>query len=96
MKHTYSIYQLDAHNTKAFMSHNFVTERLGGVNFEEYTQVYTGEIEGNDDIVMLETLFEIFNLRHPEDFLGHSLSTSDIVVLDGTKYYCDSFGWRKL
>lgn len=29
----------------------------------------------------------------PEDFKGHSLSTSDIVSLDGKLYYCDSFGW---
>lgn len=29
----------------------------------------------------------------PSDFKGHSLSTSDIVELDGKLYYCDSFGW---
>lgn len=31
--------------------------------------------------------------KTPDDFKGHSLSTSDIVELDGKLYYCDSFGW---
>lgn len=31
--------------------------------------------------------------KTPDDFKGHSLSTSDIVDLDGKLYYCDSFGW---
>lgn len=96
MRHTYEIYQLKSSNPKAFMPLDFVNNRLGGVNFEEYKHVYSSEIEGDDTIVMLETLFEIFNLRHPEDFLGHSLSMSDIVILDDKKYYCDSFGWKAI
>lgn len=32
----------------------------------------------------------------PEDFKGHSLSTSDIVSLNGKLYYCDSFGWIEI
>lgn len=94
MNHKFSIYQLSDTNPKAFMWFSIVTEKLGGVDFSEYNKVYEGEITGDDVNVMLENLFEIFNLRHPEDFLGHSLSTSDIVVLDDVKYYCDSFGWQ--
>ena len=94
MKHKFSIYQLQDTNPKAFMWLDFVNENLGGVDFNEYNKVYEGEITGDNTNVMLENLFEIFNLRHPEDFLGHSLSTSDIVVLDDVKYYCDSFGWQ--
>ena len=41
-------------------------------------------------------LFELFNLNHPKDFHGHSLSVSDIVELNGVNYYCDAMGWVKL
>lgn len=96
MKHNYSIHQLKCSNPKAFLSYNIVVSQLGGVDFNEYKQVYTGEIEGDDPAVMLEILFTKFNVNHPVDFKGHSLSMSDIVVLDGTKYYCDSFGWKAI
>ena len=45
----------------------------------------------------LEELFHLFNVgAKPEGYKGHSLSTSDIVELDGVLYYVDSFGWREL
>ena len=34
--------------------------------------------------------------QKPESYKGHSLSVSDIVVLDGVNYYVDSFGFIKL
>lgn len=52
-------------------------------------------------ISVLERIFEIFNLNHPEGFKGHSLSVSDVVEIidDGENsgfYYCDNFGWKKI
>lgn len=67
------------------------------INLNDYEVVYEGEIEvGTDPTSTLEKLFEIFNIAHPEDFNGHSLSVSDIVELDGKNYYCDAFGWVEL
>lgn len=65
-------------------------------SLDDYEVVYEGEIEGENPNAVLEELFEIFNIRHPEDFHGHSLSVSDVVELDGVNYYCDSVGWVKL
>ena len=65
-------------------------------NLDDYEVVYEGEIEGVSPQQVLEELFEIFNIRHPEDFRGHSLSVSDVVELDGKNYYCDSIGWKEL
>jgi len=65
-------------------------------SLNDYEVVYEGEIQGDDPNVVLEELFEIFNIRHPEDFRGHSLSVSDVVELDGVNYYCDSTGWVTL
>ncbi len=48
----------------------------------------------------LESIYERFNLHHPDDFRGHSLSVSDVVVLreDGRDqaYYVDSFGFTQV
>ena len=49
---------------------------------------------------MLEQIYERFNISHPEDFRGYSLSVSDIVavLLDGCVrlYYVDSVGFRRV
>ena len=70
------------------------------INLMDYDCVYTDSIDGEDPVAVLENLYEMFNINHPEDFKGHSLSMSDIVVLfddNGCKwYYCDSFGWRDI
>ena len=70
------------------------------INLMDYDCVYTDSIDGEDPDAVLENLYEMFNINHPLDFNGHSLSVSDIVVLfddNGCKwYYCDSFGWRDI
>ena len=43
----------------------------------------------------------MFNYTHPEDFKGHSLSVSDIVILTNSDsirkmYYCDLYGWSEI
>ena len=71
---------------------------LDGQQFKkvDYKFVYDGTIEDGETISVLERLFEKFNIAHPEDFKGHSLSVGDIVVLDGVAYVCNSFGWDKV
>lgn len=48
----------------------------------------------------MENLFEMFNLRKPEDFHGRSLSVSDVVEIvrknQTRRYYCDRFGWMEI
>ena len=48
----------------------------------------------------LEQLYQTFNINHPADFTGHSLSVSDIVALkqDGviSCHYVDSVGYKEL
>ena len=65
------------------------------VNLKNYIQVYSDEVEYSDTVKMfLEYLFKKFNLDHPNDFGGHSMSVSDIVKVDGKYYFCDSIGWK--
>lgn len=64
---------------------------------EDYKLVYVGELQGN---VSLEDIFERFNIHRPEDFRGHSLSVSDIVVLNNgekvTAHFVDSISFQEL
>ena len=81
----------------AFMGLDFVEEQGLTVCREDYRLVYSG-ILGPEDT--LEGIYEKFNLERPEDFRGHSLSVSDVVLIhDGeqnTAHYVNSFGFRKL
>lgn len=64
---------------------------------EQYKTVYSGTIEEDLNInQILENIFIKFNISHPKDFKGHSLSTNDIVVLDNEAYLCDMVGWKKV
>lgn len=66
-----------------------------------YDAIFTGAMHPADSPdAMLEKLYTQFNVEHPADFAGHSLSVSDIIALkqDGavSYYYCDSAGFREL
>ena len=58
------------------------------------------ELQKETQGATLEAIFEKFNLDHPEDFRGHSLSVSDIVVLhqngQNTAHFVDSFGYTEI
>jgi len=103
MKYKYHIYQLDKDNENVRKNHKMFEPwdmliKYSNFNMKEYNNVYDGEIEvvGKRDEVILDMLFTEFNLNHPDDFHGHSLSVSDVVVLNGTIYYCDSLCWKKI
>ena len=66
-----------------------------------YEAIYTREVYPDDDTGrILENFYYIFNDERPGDFVGHSISVSDIVALkqDGkvSYHYCDSMGFQEL
>lgn len=67
------------------------------VSRENYNLVYTAPLTADET---LGHIYETFNLYHPTDFIGHSLSISDIVVLqkngDATAYYVDDIGFETI
>ena len=96
-----SIYQMKLNEDNHYYCYSgldFLKRHNFTIDINRYNVVYRREL--NDKIknvyVLLESLFEEFNLRHPKDFHGHSLSVSDIVKVNRTYYYCDSFGWKKI
>lgn len=93
----YRIYQIkDIGGTKyAFMSYDYAVKN--GLSLDDYELVYEGEIwRCPEEDLTLEVLFERFNNQHPEDYKSRSMSVSDIVVLEDRKYYCDSFGFKRM
>ena len=102
---TFAIYQLDRDNKqtaqKAFMGMDYLEKKGLTVERSEYTPVYTGELlyPGDTD-EKLNGIYTRFNVSHPLDYKGHSLSVSDIVALkqDGmvSCHYVDSFGFKEL
>ncbi len=96
----FGIYQLkDTEETRdiRFMSMDYLEMKGIPVSRENYELVYTGELaEG----MSLEDIFTKFNIDHPADFTGHSLSVSDVVVLhqdgENTSHYVDSVGYREV
>ena len=101
---TFTIYQLK--DGEALHYHRFEPlERLekSGLSVEpdNYSQVYTAPLpEGGSAQDKLNQIYEQFNLRHPADFRGHSLSVSDIVVFHengrDTAHYVDRFGFQEV
>ena len=90
---TYKIYQLLP------MYHDLLFENYDNTEFniENYKQVYDGNIDAEENVIeTLEKIYLMFNLSKPNDFHGHSLSISDVVELDGEKYYVERFGWKKV
>ncbi len=96
----YAIYQIKDNSEERgyrFMGLDFVTSHGMAVDAADYAFIYGGLISGEET---LDSLYEKFNLNHPAGYQGHSLSVSDVVVMqrDGqTKaYYVDSFGFKEL
>lgn len=91
---TYEILQIkDGSNGKyyRFWGMNYVQKKGLQINVSDYESKYQGELKPGET---LDTLYERFNIHRPEDFTGHSLSVSDVIVLesggDKRAFYVDT------
>ena len=94
------IYQITARDPEhdyRFMGLDFVQKKDMTVARADYDLIYTAPLTEKDT---LDSIYERFNIQRPADFTGHSLSVSDVVVLnDGSTvkaYYVDSIGFAEL
>ena len=97
---TFGIYQIrdgSAGESYEFMNMNFIESHGLQIRKEDYELVYTADLLGNTS---LDDIYEQFNINHPEDFRGHSLSVSDVVVLNDnghvTAHFVDSMSFPEL
>lgn len=94
---TFTIYQLKSGpetRDYRFEAYESLQEAGLAVDRQNYDLVYTAPLDGK---TTLEDIYRTFNLDRPADFTGHSLSVSDVVVLNRSgkeeAHYCDSFGF---
>ena len=97
-KDTFSIYQIkggDETRDLRFEPYDRLTAAGHRVDVKNYVLVYSAELTPGTS---LEDIYTRFNIDHPKDFKGHSLSVSDVVVLhqngQDTAHYVDSFGYK--
>ena len=101
---TYAIYQLkrdDATTDIRFMNSDYLKSKGFEPQYENYELIYTGALtKDGSQMDKLEDLYRVFNIEHPQDFTGHSLSISDIVALKQagvvSYHYVDSVGYKEL
>ena len=99
-KDTFSIYQLkrgDETRDLRFEPYDRLRATGHAVDRANYELIYTAPLAPDTS---LEDIYTRFNLDHPADFKGHSLSVSDIVVLHqngkDTAHYVDSIGYQQV
>ena len=97
---SFSIYQIksgDETRDYRFEPYDRLQATGRSVDRANYDLVYTAPLDGK---TTLEDIYRTFNIDHPADFKGHSLSVSDVVVLHqggkDTAHYCDSFGFQQV
>ena len=99
----FSIYQINVDRDTAnvcFIGMESL-EKIKGtkeVNAAAYDRVYDGKM----DCISLENIYQKFNVDHPADYKGRSLSVSDVVEIRGSDtlnpgfYFVDSIGFKSI
>ena len=101
---TYAILQLkDEEETRPMQFISYATLQKSGdtPDIDHYEVVYVAPLlPYKDQNTLLDEIYEKFNIAHPADFRGHSLSVSDIVAIrtngQVSCHYVDSIGFVTL
>lgn len=92
----YSFYLNDAEDERG----RFRSMTEGYRQGDPLVLAYTGEVEADADLAVLEQLFRMFNMEHPKDYTNRSMSVGDVVILgDGDQrraFSCASIGWQPI
>lgn len=92
------IWQLrsDSNLELRFRAYDEVLKVSGEPSKDNYDVVFDGGLDTNN----LESIYTKFNMDHPSDFKGHSLSISDVVELydenSSEFHYVDQFGFKAI
>ena len=102
----YLVMQLhqDADPALRFAAMRYLNKQNIAPSIENYEILYRGNLpEGKRSVPqaeLLEQLYQKFNCARPTDYHGHSLSVSDVIMLnqDGkiSAHYVDSIGFKEL
>lgn len=103
LKHNPELDHLRFEGTESLKRMGITKDNFDAIKPENYELIYVGELSELQEQTQgetLEVIYEKFNIDHPEDYRGHSLSVSDIVVLHqnggNSAHFVDSFGFTRL
>ena len=103
LKHNPELDHLRFEGTESLKRMGITKNNFDAIKPENYELIYVGELSELQEQTQgetLEAIYEQFNIDHPEDYRGHSLSVSDIVVLhqngENSAHFVDSFGFTGL
>ena len=103
LKHNPELDHLRFEGTESLKRMGITKDNFDAIKPENYELIYVGnlsELQEQTEGETLEAIYEKFNIDHPEDYRGHSLSVSDIVVLhqngENSAHFVDSFGFTGL
>ena len=98
---SFAVYQVKAGEDYRLLRFSSLSQ-TAPVSRDNYDLVYTGKLEQPADSagMILEGLFERFNIDHPADYTGRSMSVSDVVVLNRNGmiscYYVEPVGFKEI
>lgn len=87
------IYQMKHDETTRGKKFWDIDEDVKYVDLNDYYLMYEMMIEKD---ITLNDIYCMFNDTEIKDYKGHSLSVSDIIVLDGKAYYVQGMGFKKI
>ena len=97
---TYTVYQIKSgedYREYRFEGSDYLEKAGLSVNRENYEPVYAAPLTPGDT---LESIYIDLNLNRPDNFHGHSLSVSDVVVFQEygkeTAHFCDRGGYKEV
>ncbi len=97
---TYTVYQIKSredYRDYRFEGLDYLEKAGLSVNRENYEPVYAAPLTPGDT---LESIYTDLNLYRPDNFHGHSLSVSDVVVFQEygkeTAHFCDRIGYKEV
>ena len=103
LKHNPELNHLRFEGTESLKRMGITKDNFDVIKPENYELIYVGELSELQEQTQgetLEAIYEKFNIAHPEDYRGHSLSVSDIVILhqngENSAHFVDSFGFTGL
>ena len=103
LKHNPELDHLRFEGTESLKRMGITKNNFDAIKPENYELIYVGELSELQEQTQgetLEVIYEKFNIDHPEDYRGHSMSVSDIVVLhqngENSAHFVDSFGFTRL
>ena len=94
----FKIYQMKSGEEYHYNRFESLENNKGKINIDDYEAVYSGfmdEYTGNTLAEKLESIYAEFNTHLPDNYFGHSLSMSDVIVTDDKAFYVDTIGFAE-